>query len=120
MIAEFNILEGKILKEIINRDYKYLIFKAEDEVFHMHHYQDCCENVVIDDICGDLNDLLDTPIISAYESVNRENPRSEYDDSFTWTFYHISTIKGSVTIKWYGCSNGYYSETVEFETQKIF
>ena len=86
------------------------------DIYMMHHDQDCCESVTIDDICGDINDLVGSYILRAQEVSNRGNPKADsYGDvpeSFTWTFYTLSTIKGTVTIKWYGSSNGYYSEDV--------
>lgn len=72
----------------------------------------------MEDVCGDFDDLIGEPLLIAEVVTNsEENPpgvNPEYQDSFTWTFYKLSTIKGSVTIRWYGESNGYYSEDVSF------
>ena len=94
------------------------IDRSEDELqftfsngmeLKMYHEQDCCESVTIEDICGDLDDLLNSPVTVAEERTNSDPNASE---SATWTFYYISTNKGSVTIRWYGASNGYYSEGI--------
>lgn len=82
----------------------------------MFHEQDCCEYVTVDDIDGDESDLIDSTIISIELVTNRNTDfKDEYDDSCTWSFYKIKTTKGYVVIKWYGTSNGFYSETVDIE-----
>jgi hypothetical protein len=84
--------------------------------FVMLHQQDCCEAVWLEDITGDLEDLKDSPILLAEEVTNKEDaPLDKDTDSYTWTYYKFSTIKGSVTLRWYGESNGYYSEKVNIE-----
>lgn len=84
--------------------------------FKFYHDQDCCESVYVNDIVGDLNDLVGVPLLQAEEARSKENPPQDSSpDSFTWTFYKFATIKGSVTVRWFGESNGYYSESVELE-----
>ena len=127
MLVEFNELLGKTLVKIENKNNEELIFTTDqNEVFALFHNQDCCENVEIQDICGDLDDLIGTPLVMAGE-INHEayiTPdevsavENQYSESFTWTFYKIGSNRGDVTIRWYGSSNGYYSESVDFCKKK--
>lgn len=114
-------LLGKTLVSVTGAEHgsETITFETSDgEVYMMRHDQDCCEEVEIEDICGEVNDILNSPITMASEESNKENPvdvpAKKYQESFTWTFYKIGTAKGSITIRWYGSSNGYYSEEVEF------
>jgi hypothetical protein len=117
--TSFEDLKGRTIKaiEVERTSDDYIKFAMDNgDVFVMHHNQDCCESVSIEDICGDLEDLIDTPLLEADEASN-EGDSDDYGSS-TWTFYKLATIKGSVTIRWYGSSNGYYSEGVSFEKLK--
>lgn len=125
MSVEFKTLLGKTLKdiEVLHKGTgdDRIVFKTHDgKTYALFHYQNCCEQVVIDDISGDLIDLLNSPITLAEEvTYENEDPIGisfeGYRDSFTWTFYKLATVHGYVTIRWYGGSNGYYSESVYFE-----
>ena len=111
-----NVLRGKVLTKIDDSRADELLFYTENgECYRMCHEQDCCEHVYLEDICGNLNDLLGTPILLAEEVSEECGPVDGWDESYTWTFYKLATIKGSVTLRWYGTSNGYYSESVDFE-----
>lgn len=83
--------------------------------FTFLHHQDCCEYVAIEDVCGDIADLVGSPIVEAEEISNTDAPEVAGEASYTWTFYRFATAKGSVTVRWLGSSNGYYSEGVSFE-----
>lgn len=113
-------LVGKHLTGVEKRNDDEIVFTTADgEEYRLMHFSDCCESVTIEDVCGDLSDLVGHPILTAEEVVHQQkNPEGvkvpEYQDSFTWTFYKFATNKGSVTIRWYGESNGYYSESVSF------
>jgi len=128
-------LVGKTLIRIDKNEDELIFICNDGDKFKMFHEQDCCEGVSIDDICGDLEDLLWTPILKA-EAVSNENFENSFiekfkvqeegnsykrdaegnfePDSWTWTFYKLATVKGYVDIRWFGSSNGYYSESVSF------
>ena len=105
-----------------------LYFKTDTEVYKMFHEQDCCEEVYLDETHGDFTDLVGKPILRAEESIKTMDDYTEEqlkdndmggEESFTWTFYNIATIKGDVQLKWYGGSNGYYSESISIKTISI-
>lgn len=115
-IEDFSVLVGQTLKECcVNREpNERLLFVTTTgkkyQLISNEHI--ACSNIYIEDICGDLNDLVGSPIIQAEENSNNTNDR---DQSQTWTFYRIATAKGQVVLRWYGTSNGYYSEQADFE-----
>ena len=99
-----------------------LLFEtAQGERFMFSHQQDCCERVDINDIVGDLQDLVGEPLLLA-EEVEGETPvdfnEREYE-SVTWTFYKFATRKGYVDVRWLGESNGYYSERVDLFVEGV-
>ena len=127
---EFSVLQGQVIREITGlRKYsdEVLITLADGRQYRMHHRQSCCESVSIEDVCGDAADLVGSPVVLAECVSNEVNPRPVCEDpdsddyewsrpeSERWTFYKLVTMKGAVTIRWYGKSNGWYSIVVSFE-----
>lgn len=134
----FSELVGKVLSEITGKagDEQIDFFTANPtpRCYRLFHIQDCCECVEVADVCGDWSDLVGVPILLAecnsWEGPDQEPPmdsvpvalRKVYEPlpspfdygTQTWSFYRLATIKGAVTIRWYGSSNGYYSEKVTF------
>jgi hypothetical protein len=111
-------LLGKTLTSVIADSDEITFVTSEGTTYKMYHAQDCCEHVYIDSIVGDLQDLVGHPILLAEEVTSEDyqagQEKSDWDGSFTWTFYKFATIKGYVDIRWFGSSNGYYSESVDF------
>lgn len=111
------IIKGRTINEIYQDD-EHLMFKLENgEVFLFYHDQDCCEDVRIEQIDGDLNDLIGNPLLMAEETTQLGD--TDWGTE-TWTFYKFATVKGYVTVRWYGDSNGYYSESVDMDLIKEY
>lgn len=120
-MADFKDLIGKtfdVVRQIGEDEIRFERMDGHD--FRLYHNQDCCESVYIESITGDLADLVGSPILVAEEATSDTRPADlpapQYEDeSQTWTFYKLATIKGYVDIRWHGSSNGYYSESVDFD-----
>lgn len=116
-------MENEVLKRMIGQVFTKITGLEEGseevkmvaesgDVFTFWHESDCCESVSVNQIDGDFQDLLGFTLLMAEESTSDKNPLQVNEESFTWTFYKFATVKGYVTVRWYGSSNGYYSETV--------
>jgi hypothetical protein len=109
-------LLGLTLSDVIEKGSDEIHFIIDDgHKFVMYHDQDCCEIVSVEDVVGDLRDLVGSPILVAEESCKHGD--SDWGTE-TWTYYKIDTLKGGVTIRWFGSSNGYYSESVSLREEK--
>lgn len=90
-----------------------VMFITDKGCFRQFHHQDCCENVSVKEVSGDINDLIGEVIL--YAEVSATPKECEWGGLEMWTFYKLATIKGYVDISWYGESNGYYSVDVSLD-----
>lgn len=120
---DFSVLQGQTLVSVegATAGSEQITFTlADGRRFQLYHEQDCCETVNLEDVCGDITDLIGVPLALA-ECVNNVDPpdiAKRYEDCPEWTFYKLVTNKGAVTLRWYGDSNGYYSTDVTFAELK--
>lgn len=109
---------GRVVKQA-GEEGDDIVFRFTDgSVGRFTHHQDCCEDVHIDDVNGDWNDLIGHPLLQADENTDTEEDVNYNDGSVTWTFYTFRSIGGCVDVTWRGSSNGYYSESVDFEWEE--
>lgn len=121
-VEKYNCMIGATIFQIDGAvgDEKISFHGRDGSTYVFWYEHDCCARCSINDIVGDLDDLIGKPIVEA-EMVSCDSDGEkpdEYSESFTWSFYRFSTVKGTVTIRWLGESNGYYSETVSFRHEK--
>ena len=95
----------------VRSDGDTVTFENDEVRYVLYHDTDCCESVYVEDIIGDIEDLVKWPLLISREDTNADGPELN-EESYTWTFYNFATYKGYVTIRFLGTSNGYYSEDV--------
>jgi hypothetical protein len=96
-----------------------LRFEASDgSTYELRGDDDCCNSpAAVEDVCGDLADLIGVPLVQAEEVSSGDTPEKPPEgtqESYTWSFYKFGTVKGRVTVRFLGSSSGYYSETASF------
>ncbi len=121
MSEEVAYLRGRTIDKVIGleKDSEVVeIITACGKVFKFFHDQDCCEEVKLVDFDLNPDELVGAYVTSAYLSTSsdqsgKEIKPSEDSESWTWSFYRIVTDKGTLSMRWLGESNGWYSESVE-------
>ena len=70
-----NELVGKTLVRVeLNDGRDVLEFETSDgNRYQLYHYQDCCESVWLEDVNGDFDDLIGSPLLVADEVTNLEH-----------------------------------------------
>jgi len=114
---DISVLKGKIIKRIWWNESSMNFLANDGSQYAMLGDTDgnLSYEVFISNIDGELTDLYDVPIELAEMAQSNDGPTHERCQGYhTWTFYKLATIRGYVTIRWYGTSNGHYSEEVDF------
>lgn len=116
----FNTLKGKIIVDVTFNEVLQEIYftTSENKIYVLRHEQECCEEVLLTDIAGDLTSLVGNQVLQAEEVSNdkgkyskKKKPlKNKLQSCYTWTFYKLGSKGGYITISWYGTSNGCYSE----------
>lgn len=134
IVNDYSDKDGKTLKECLQSGIERIegYFKESEKLVFwckngrkvvFYHEQNCCECVWLEAGDGILNGVdiftdCEWCVLDIETQTNEDKnaiPLDKYDDSFTWSFYKFKTNKGYDTIRWYGTSNGYYSEEVDYE-----
>lgn len=96
-----------------------LVIKTNKGNMFFYYWWDCGNNVHLEDGFEDLRKMIGEQILQAEVVVNRESePLYEWDESYTWTYYKISSLNHDCTLRFYGSSNGCYSESVNIRWEE--
>ena len=120
--VNFSVLQGLTMEKFVpcREDIR---IRASGREFLMQHDQDCCEEVGVESVTGCVARAVGEVITDAVVHTNKDEPGRADEhgyiaESHTWTYYTIRTQSETIVIRWYGSSNGYYSEEVSFYEEK--
>lgn len=121
-VNTYSEFSGKTIQEIRgckkHSDEVTIIF-TDGSCLKFYHRQDCCETILLEDYDITPEWLIDSKIISVEERISRSGegikPLNNWAESYTWSFYAIKTSSSTMVLRWYGESNGWYSETVDID-----
>lgn len=91
-----------------------IVFSNTTTTVVLAHIQECCENVWIESVNGDLSDLVNTPILKAEEKEG-----VSLCNTYTWYFYTIATIKGYVDIRFCADADTMYSTNASLTWESV-
>ena len=119
-MKKFELLKGGIIKEIIGleENSESVIFHIETNlndvkriiIVNFNHHQDCCESFMLEEYHGNIQ----VGDVIREISIREESAESEWG-SATWSFLVIETQMNSITLRFCGESNGYYSESCDVD-----
>ena len=91
MEAEIELLLGRIVENIDVKDEEIVFWCNNNRVFRMFHSQDCCESVSVEEVIGDINDLIGSPVVMAEERTQDDpNPSDHQSGQATFCVGNVS------------------------------
>ena len=104
----------------INSDDEILLkLYTKDKIIIFYHDQECCEEVWLETDPEEIKRIIGSPILQAEERTEECEELEEWWERNTYTFYTIRTLKDTLTLRFIGTSNGYYSEDVDIEIMPL-
>ena len=109
-------LIGRVIKsvEVGKSEGRVKFYLKDGTALAIWHEHDCSDCVYLEDIIGidTVTQLTGETVLDAYVSyrVGEHDKDSTWGRFSVWVFLMLRTNNYSVVFRWYGTSNGYYSE----------
>jgi hypothetical protein len=80
----------KFIKGLEEESDEVLFYCNDGSIYKMYHEQECCECVSIDDVSGNVDDIIGSKILQAdVYTKDMEDEREDADSSFKWAYKDI-------------------------------